>query len=317
MFEGFRFPSYPGNDQANLATINGENDWAGNFIPDIESTYVAKDPEHYGYWFPPLGATVHLYVNTTKKPFDDVNVRKAISAAFDRNALRQAFGGPLVGDIPTLFIPPGQPSFDEAGGEKGPGYDFLAKPEGDMALAQEYMKKAGYSSGKYDGNETFEAVSDNATQQLNVSQVAQQQFAKLGFKVKIKAVTRDAMYTKFCQVKKAEPPICPSVGWLKDFADPETLLDPVFNGKNILDVGNSNFAQLDDPKVNAAMDKAEVVNDPAKRLQAWGEADKAVTDAAPGIPWLWDKQPVLHSKDINGVINTNLATWDFTYTSVK
>jgi peptide/nickel transport system substrate-binding protein len=266
---------------------------------------------------PPTGRYRWIALNTTKKPFDDVNVRKAIIAAFDRTALRQAFGGPLVGDIPTHFIPPGQPGFEEAGGAQGPGYDFLAKPEGDMAVAQEYMKKAGYSSGKYDGGQTFEAVTDNATQQLNVTQVAQQQFAKLGFNVKIKAVTRDAMYTKFCQVKKAEPPICPSVGWLKDFADPETLLGPVFNGKNILDVGNSNFAQLNDPKVNALMDKAEVVNDPAKRNQAWGDVDKAITDAAPGVPWLWDKQPVLHSKDVNGVINNNLATWDFTATSVK
>jgi peptide/nickel transport system substrate-binding protein len=266
---------------------------------------------------PPTGRYRYIALNTTKKPFDNVNVRKAIIAGFDRNALRQAFGGPLVGDIPTHFIPPGQPGFEEAGGVNGPGYDFLAKPSGDMALAQEYMKKAGYPTGKYTGGETFEAVSDNATQQLNVTQVAQQQFAKLGFKVKIKAVTRDAMYTKYCQVKKAEPPICPSVGWLKDFADPETLLGPVFNGKNILDVGNSNFAQLNDPKVNKLMDQAEVVNDPAKRNQAWADVDKAITDAAPGVPWLWDKQPILHSKDVNGVVDQNLATWSFAFTSVK
>jgi peptide/nickel transport system substrate-binding protein len=266
---------------------------------------------------PPTGRYRWIALNTTKKPFDNVDVRRAIVASFDRNALRQAFGGPLVGDIPTHYIPPGQPGFDEAGGAAGPGFDFMAKPGGDMAVAAEYMKKAGYPSGKYTGSETFDAVSDNATQQLNVSQVAQQQFAKLGFKVKIKGVTRDSMYTKFCQVKKAEPPICPSVGWLKDFADPETLLGPVFNGKNILDVGNSNFAQLDDPTVNKLMDAAEVVNDPAKRNQAWGDVDKAITDAAPGIPWLWDKQPVVHSKDVNGVINTNLSTWDLTATSVK
>jgi peptide/nickel transport system substrate-binding protein len=266
---------------------------------------------------PPTGRFRYIALNTTVKPFDNVNVRRAITAAFDRTALRQAFGGPLVGDIPTHWIPPGQPGFAEAGGNDGPGVDFLAKPEGDVALAQEYMKKAGYPSGKYTGSQTFTAVSDNATQQLKVAEVAQQQFAKLGFKIKLKGVTRDSMYTKFCQVKKEEPPVCPSVGWLKDFADPETLLDPVFNGKNILDVGNSNFAQLNDPKVNAAIDKAEVVNDPAKRNQAWGDVDKAVTEAAPGVPWLWDKQPVVHSKDVNGVINNNLATWDFTASSVK
>ena len=85
--DGLRFPSYPTNDAANLATINGENDWAANFIPDIENTYVAQDPEHNHYWFPPLGATVHLWLNTTIPPFDNVDVRKAISMAIDREQI--------------------------------------------------------------------------------------------------------------------------------------------------------------------------------------------------------------------------------------
>jgi peptide/nickel transport system substrate-binding protein len=266
---------------------------------------------------PPTGRFRYIALNNRTKPFDDINVRKAISAAFDRDALRKAFGGPLVGDIPTHWIPPGQPGFEEAGGEKGPGVDFLAKPTGDMALATEYMKKAGYASGKYDGGKTFTGVSDNATQQKQVSETAVQQFAKLGFNVKMRYVTRDAMYTKYCQVPRDEPDVCPSVGWLKDFADPETLIGPVFNGKNILEVGNSNFALLNDPKVNEIMDKAEVINDPTERNKAWGEADKAVTEAAASIAWLWDKQPMLKSKDVNGVVNQANAAWDMTFTSIK
>jgi peptide/nickel transport system substrate-binding protein len=266
---------------------------------------------------PPTGRFRYIAVNTKVKPFDDVNVRRALSAAFDRDALRKAFGGPLVGDIPTHWIPPGQAGFEEAGGEQGPGVDFLAKPAGDMNLAMEYMKKAGFSSGKYDGGKTFSGVSDNATQQKNMTEVAVQQFAKLGFTVKMRYVTRDSMYTKYCQVPGNQPDVCPSVGWLKDFADPETLLDPVFNGKNILQVGNSNFAQLNDPKINAMMDKAEVVNDPAERTKAWGEIDKAVTADAPGIPWLWDKQPMLEAKDVNGVVNQANAMWDLAFTSIK
>jgi peptide/nickel transport system substrate-binding protein len=85
--QGMRSPAYPGNDQANLATVNGENDYAANFIPDIEKTYVSKNPSTNGYWFPPFGATVMLYLNTTRKPFDDTNVRKAISMALDRNQI--------------------------------------------------------------------------------------------------------------------------------------------------------------------------------------------------------------------------------------
>jgi peptide/nickel transport system substrate-binding protein len=118
-------------------------------------------------------------------------------------------------------------------------------------------------------------------------------------------------------VPRDQPDVCPSVGWLKDFADPETLLDPVFNGKNVLQVGNSNFAQLDNSKTNALMDKAETVNDPTERAKSWGDVDKAITEEAPSIPWLWDKQPVLESKDVQGVINQANAAWDLTFTSIK
>jgi peptide/nickel transport system substrate-binding protein len=266
---------------------------------------------------PPTGRYRYIALNGHVKPFGDVNVRRAISAAFDREALRKAFGGPLVGLIPTHWIPPGQPGFAQAGGMAGPGVDFLSHPSGDMALATSYMKKAGFPSGRYTGSHVFTMVADSATQQKNVAQVAVQQFAKLGFKVDLKTVTRDSMYTKFCQVPKNEPDICPSVGWLKDFADPETLLDPVFNGKDILAQGNSNFSLLDDPAANRMMDHAEVVNDPAKRRAAWGAVDKKVTDLAPGIPWLWDKQPILHSRDLNAVVNVYNAAWDLTFTSVK
>lgn len=87
MIQGFRMPAYPGNDQANLATINGENDLAANFIPDIETTFVAKSPETNGYWFPSVGATVMLYLNTTKAPFDNADVRKAISQCINRDQI--------------------------------------------------------------------------------------------------------------------------------------------------------------------------------------------------------------------------------------
>jgi len=307
-------------DVASRQILTGSSSISGDFqVPAQVLSQVTKNAAQKPQLIltPPTGRFRYIALNNRTKPFDDPNVRKAISAVFDRNALRQAFGGPLTGEIPTHWIPPGQPGFEEGGGNEGPGVDFLAKPEGDLQLAMEYMKKAGYSSGKYDGNKTFSAVSDNATQQKNVGEVTQAQFEKLGFKVKTRYVVRATMYTKFCQVPKSEPDICPSVGWLKDFADPETLLNPVFNGKLILDVSNSNFSLLDDKGLNAAMDKAEVINDPAERNKAWGEIDKQITGQAPSVPWLWDKQPILESKNVNGVVNAANAAFDLTFTSIK
>ena len=191
---------------------------------------------------PPTGRVRYLAVRTDRPPFDNPDVRRALNAAINKDALRQAFGGPITGDTPTHFIPPGQPGHEEAGGAEGTGADFMANPKGDLELAKEYMRKAGYESGMYDGGKTLSGVSDNATQQKNMTQVAVAEFEKLGFKIDMKYVARDSMYTKFCQVPGNQPDVCPSVGWLKDFADPETLLGPTFNGKNILDAGQLELA---------------------------------------------------------------------------
>jgi peptide/nickel transport system substrate-binding protein len=309
-----------GNDAqvASRQILEGESMVTGDFqLPGQILARASSQNKDQLVLTPPTGRFRYIALNNTVKPFDDLNVRKALSAAVDRDALRKAFGGELVGKIPTHWIPPGQPGFDEAGGDAGPGVDFLAKPTGDLELAKEYMKKAGYASGMYDGGKTFTGVSDNATQQKAVGETLVQQFGKLGFKVDMKYVTRDAMYTKYCQVPRDQPAICPSVGWLKDFADPETLLDPVFNGKNILDVGNSNFSQLDNPDTNKLMDDAEVINDPAERNKAWGEVDKAITEQAPSIPWLWDTQPMLASKNVAPVVNQSNASFDLAFTSLK
>ena len=305
-------------DVASRQILEGQSLVSGDFqLPAPILSSVSKgDQKDLMVTSPPTGRFRYIAVRTDRPPFDNPDVRRALNAAFDKEALRQAFGGPITGDIPTHFIPPGQPGFDEAGGEEGTGADFMAQPKGNLELAKEYMEKAGYEGGMYDG-EPLTGVSDNATQQKNVTQVAVEQFKKLGFDVKMRYVVRDSMYTKYCQVPSNQPDVCPSVGWLKDFADPETLLNPVFNGKNILDEANSNFALLDDPAINKQMDEAEVVNDPAERNKAWGEVDKAITETAAAIPWLWDTQALLMSENVNGVVGSNLATWDFAFTSIK
>lgn len=85
--EALRFPAYPSNDRANMALVFDEVDWAGNFIPAVERVYVARDPAAHRYWFPLTGSSIFLYANTTRPPFDDRRVRKALSMAIDRELL--------------------------------------------------------------------------------------------------------------------------------------------------------------------------------------------------------------------------------------
>ncbi|WP_232547602.1 ABC transporter substrate-binding protein [Propioniciclava soli] len=85
--EGIKMLAFAGNDGANLAAANGDVDWAPQYIPNIERTFISRDPEHRHYWFPPTGSMINFMVNTTKAPFNDVNVRKALSMAIDREQI--------------------------------------------------------------------------------------------------------------------------------------------------------------------------------------------------------------------------------------
>jgi peptide/nickel transport system substrate-binding protein len=82
-----RVPMYHSNQEIVKALEKSELDWASLFIPNIEKAYVAQDPARHAYWYPDFGNTTLLYLNTQKKPFDDKNVRKAISMAIDRQRI--------------------------------------------------------------------------------------------------------------------------------------------------------------------------------------------------------------------------------------
>jgi peptide/nickel transport system substrate-binding protein len=265
----------------------------------------------------PGGGYRYFPLNTTIKPLDDINVRRAIVAAFDRDAALKARGGKFTGDIPTHFLPPGIPGFEEAGGMAGPGFDFLKNPRGDMTVAANYMKKAGYASGKYDGNEELLLVAANADQGNAQAEVAKAQLEKLGFKITFRTVPQDAVYTEWCQQPKKQVAICGSAGWFKDFTDPQSMLDPTFKGANIFkEGGNNNLAQLDVPEIDAAMNKAAALQG-AERLKAWAEIDKMITSQAPAVPFDWDKTTIIWSKDVNGVGNPYYDTLDFAFSSFK
>lgn len=265
----------------------------------------------------PSGGNRYIALNSAVKPLNDVNFRRAISAVIDRNALRLTRGGPAIGTIATHFIAPGTPGFDASGGLAGPGYDFLANPSGNLALAQSYMKKAGFPTGKYTGPALL-TIADDSVPAKNTAEAVQSQLAQLGISLTFREVPHATMLSKYCSVPKAAVAICPTLGWGPDFPDAQSMIDPVFNGKNIVASGNTNIAQANDPKLNALMNAAEKLTDPTARSSAWGAIDKQVTGQAFVVPWLWDNEVGFQSKDVNGVQWAfNSEDWDLTASSLK
>jgi len=255
-------------------------------------------------------------LNTKVAPFDDINIRKAVLAGFDRQATLLALGGEKVGTVATHFLPPGMPGFEQAGGLKGTGVDYLGAPGGDDAVAASYLKKAGYASGRYSG-EPILMVGPLDGNGRRISEIAKSAFEKLGFEVKLRLLSQQIVQTKYCGFPASAVAVCPNVGWARDFADGQTYLDPTFNGANIQPVGNANVSQLDVPAVNDAIESASALTDPAERADAWGAVDRAIVAEAPAIPLVWDKVSMAHSEDVDAVPNENLGVWDFAFTSLR
>ncbi len=259
----------------------------------------------------------YISLDTKVKPLDNVNFRRAIAAVIDRNALRLTRGGPVIGTIATHFIPPQMPGFDQAGGSAGPGYDFYANPNGNLTLAESYMKKAGYPSGKYTGPPLL-TVADNIPPAKNTAEAVQSQLAQIGITLTLREVPHSTLLSKFCLVPKADVAICPTLGWGKDFFDSQSMIDPVFNGKNIVPSGNTNTAQVNDPALNSQIDAAEQLTDPAARAAAWGKLDRQITGQAYVITWLWDNHVGYTSSNVKGVPWLfNSGDWDLTASSLK
>jgi peptide/nickel transport system substrate-binding protein len=261
----------------------------------------------------------YVALNNSHGPFTNVNLRKAVWAALDREAMDKARGGSLVTIPATHYIYPEIPGFEEAGGVTGPKLDYNEHPQGDLAVAEKYIKLAGYPSGKYTGGKTLQVVGSTGNPANVDAEIVNQTLKNLGFTTKFNLVDQATMYSKYCGVVKEEIDVCPNVGWLSDFGDGQATLDVPFNGKNIITNGtNSNWPQSNHPNINKAMEAAENIVGTSARAAAWGKIDKELVEEAVAPVWDWDKQPAIEAKDVAGVADVwNEAGWDYGFTSLK
>jgi peptide/nickel transport system substrate-binding protein len=262
----------------------------------------------------PLG-TYYAALNTQVPPFNNINLRKAVIAASNRDAYLLARGGKLVGSVATHFIYPEVPGYQQSGGAAGFGQDYISSPTGNMTVAKKYMKLAGYPSGKYTGSTNVLIVGSNADPGPQEMQIVQNGLASLGFKTTIKAVPQQTMYSKFCGYVKAHVNVCPTAGWIEDFPDPYAALFVPFSGQAIVPINNSNWAVLNDPKVNSAINSAAAITDQSRRLAAFAQADKMIVDDAAAVPEVWSSNALVEGSKVHGVLDGWNDDWNLSFSS--
>jgi peptide/nickel transport system substrate-binding protein len=248
-------------------------------------------------------------------------LRRAFYAALDRAAMVKIEGGALVGQVGTHFIYPGNGGFAQSGGYAGPKYPWNEYPSGNVTLAKSYVKKAGYPSGQYTGSDVVKVVganNGNSPEQIAIVKTA---LTELGFKTSVAEVDQSVMYGKYCGTPREEIDVCPTVGWIRDFADPQTTLYVPFYGPAIVATNNSNWGQVGGPgtgedSLNKMMAQAAVA--PASQTNAaWAKVDEALVYNAVAVPWIFDNQAYIESANVRGINDIwNTGSYDYAYTSL-
>lgn len=207
----------------------------------------------------------YLAMNTTKKPFDNILVRRAVNHALNRKMYLDAIyhGTGIVASNP---VPPALWSYDKMLKD----YDY--NPEKAKAL----LKQAGLA----DGFET-EMITLPVTRPYNpdgkkMGELMQADLAKIGIKVKL--VTFD--WPTFLKKSRSGEQQMIQFGWTGN-NDPDTFLNDLLSCASV-ESGN-NTARWCNEKFNDLVLQARRVTDQKKRADLYKKAQKIFKEEAPWV----------------------------------
>jgi len=192
------YPAFLDNDPANAFLATGQAQWGGQFIPNIDTYYVARDPNNNHYWFPPID-NVNIWFNTTIKPLDNKLVRQAIAYSIDRDAVSKKgeHGYEPAGNQTGVLSPTFDSWIDKTQSDKY-GYKF------DPTKAAALLTQAGYtkgSSGIYQdasGKKLSFSIINIAgyTDWVASVQVIQDNLKQVGIEIKEQDLSHDDYFNK-------------------------------------------------------------------------------------------------------------------------
>jgi peptide/nickel transport system substrate-binding protein len=178
-------PAFTSNNSANEYLAQGSSAYGAQFIPNIQSYFVAKKAGN-GYWFPPVD-NVSLFPNLKSGPTADVAVRKAISYGIDRAAISQK--GEYGYEPPATQIGVVSPTFSAWA---SPSAVALAGKSYDPAKAKSVLEADGYKMGSdgffsKNGKELSLTIVTNGgySDWVASMQVVGQELAKVGIKITV------------------------------------------------------------------------------------------------------------------------------------
>ncbi len=275
-------------------------------IKDVPTEEIPSLSGSDEFYIDPIIGTYYLRLNTQKEPFNDVNVRKALSLAIDRdyvaNTLMQGTYTPAYN-----FIGPGWLDTD--------GTEFISKANGgqpyissdhdaNIEEAKKLLSDAGYPDGQ--GLPTITYSTNDASYHKVVAEYLQQAWAEIGVDCQVDIVE----WASFTPIRRNGDFDSSRNGWVGDYSDASNMLD-LFYSSN----GN-NDGKFSSPDYDAAMDISRTTLDAAERSEALHKAEDVLLEEMGCIPLAYYNDFWLQRKELKGSWHGTNGYWYFMYADI-
>jgi dipeptide transport system substrate-binding protein len=209
-----------------------------------------------------------MAMNTSRPPFSDVRVRRAVSMAIDKAAIVEAvYQG--AGKVAKNPIPPTLWSYNDAIRD----YQF------DRTQAQRLLSEAGYPSG-FETELWYMPVSRPYNPSgKRIAEMIQADLAPLG--IRLKLVTRE--WSEYRRELQAGTPAMALYGWTGDNGDPDNFLHTLL-GCTAARPGGNNIARWCDADYDVLVTKAKRLPSPEQREVLYRQAQEIFHEQAPWTP---------------------------------
>jgi peptide/nickel transport system substrate-binding protein len=278
-------------------------DWAdtipGSLLPQIHTKGTGRfNNVNLG------GSTYYIFMNATSKPFSNQLAREAVVTGLNEDAMNRLSSGTLA--PACFFLPPAIPGHPTGTCPYGtPG-------QGDLTKAKALVKQSGMAG------QPVTVWSETRSPRQQWMTYYTQFLNQIGFKATQKVLADATYFTTVGELK-----LHPQTGfadWNQDFPNPidfYLLLD----GHAILPNNNENFGEVNDPKINAAIDTLGTT--PSTKLSSiaakWQAVDSYVAQKAYVAVFGYQTFPKFTSTRINygSTIFQSVYGWDWTSFQLK
>jgi len=281
-----RYPSFNSNTSAELLLTRGDVDWTGLFTPNIQQTYVSKDPAHNHYWFPNRNI-VMLYLNTAKAPFNQLAVRQAISSAIDRDKIYKVAESNYepVSSPTGLVLPANQSNLDSTYASTSFALD--------ASKSTQLLESAGFAKGadgiyadKSGHKLSFSInVVTGWTDWVTADQIIADNLKSIGIDAKVNSVSFNSYFSAL-QMGTFDT----AISWTNPGPTPFYLYNSLLNSTNSAVVGkqaSSNFERWMNPATDQLLNQYATTTDTSLQQQALNGLQKIMVEQLPSIPLVY------------------------------